>query len=176
MKAICLPRRNGSSFWAFCSSRLTFLKCEFWMIFSKQKRSSRPAFQNSGISCPQLIAMTSTVFLLSAKNAGIVHPPAHVCMRCKEPANPTLPHTYRSCTECHQDQEQIPSLWQWVRQTHFCRLPSGCHQELSEHIAGYFHIGDASDLRRVLGKSYSNNHIAFCLIRLRFPEDDRLPR
>ena len=33
MKAICLPRRNRSSFWAFCSSRLTFfLNWEFWMI------------------------------------------------------------------------------------------------------------------------------------------------
>ena len=36
MKAICLPRRNRSSFWAFCSSRLTFfLKWEFWMILFK---------------------------------------------------------------------------------------------------------------------------------------------
>ena len=34
MKAICLPRRNRSSSWAFCSVRLTlFLKCEFWTIF-----------------------------------------------------------------------------------------------------------------------------------------------
>ena len=33
MKAICLPRRNRSSFWAFCCSRLTFfLNWEFWMI------------------------------------------------------------------------------------------------------------------------------------------------
>ena len=32
MKAICLPRRNRSSFWAFCSLRLTFfLKWEFWL-------------------------------------------------------------------------------------------------------------------------------------------------
>ena len=33
MKAICLPRRNRPSFWASCSSRLTFfLKWEFWLI------------------------------------------------------------------------------------------------------------------------------------------------
>ena len=36
MKAICLPRGNRSTFWAFCSSRLTFfLKWEFWMILFK---------------------------------------------------------------------------------------------------------------------------------------------
>ena len=33
MKAICLPRRNRSSFWSICSSRPTFvLNWEFWMI------------------------------------------------------------------------------------------------------------------------------------------------
>ena len=33
MKAICLPRKNRSSFWAICSSRMTFfLNWEFWMI------------------------------------------------------------------------------------------------------------------------------------------------
>ena len=33
MKAICFPRGNRPSFWAFCSSRLTFcLKWECWMI------------------------------------------------------------------------------------------------------------------------------------------------
>ena len=36
MKAICLPRGNRSSFWAFCSSRLTFfLSLELWMILFK---------------------------------------------------------------------------------------------------------------------------------------------
>ena len=36
MKAICLPPRNWSSFWAFCASRLTFfLKWEFWMVLFK---------------------------------------------------------------------------------------------------------------------------------------------
>ena len=36
MRAIRLPRGNRSSFWAFCSSRLTFfLKWEFWMILFK---------------------------------------------------------------------------------------------------------------------------------------------
>ena len=34
---ICLPRRNQSSFWAFCSSRLTFFL---------NKQSSRPPSQN----------------------------------------------------------------------------------------------------------------------------------
>ena len=47
MKAICLPRRNRSSFWAFCSSRLTFfLKWEFWMILFKTEAFSQLTSQN----------------------------------------------------------------------------------------------------------------------------------
>ena len=42
MKAICLPRRNRSSFWAFLSSKLTFfLKWEFWMILFKSRTNLR---------------------------------------------------------------------------------------------------------------------------------------
>ena len=41
-KAICLPRRNRFSFWAFCSWRLTFfLNWEFWMIFVQSRSNSR---------------------------------------------------------------------------------------------------------------------------------------
>ena len=59
MQAICLPWRIRSSFWAFCSSRLTFfLKWEFCLIlFNAEAINSRvPAVQNSGNSCQQLIA------------------------------------------------------------------------------------------------------------------------
>ena len=57
MKTNCLPRGNRSSFWAFCSSRLTFfLKWDLWMILFKKKQSSRPAFRKSGNYCLQLIA------------------------------------------------------------------------------------------------------------------------
>ena len=42
MKAICLPRRNRSSFWTFCSSRLTFfLKWDFLDDLVQSRSSSR---------------------------------------------------------------------------------------------------------------------------------------
>ena len=48
MQAVCLPQKNRSSFWAFCSSRLTF----FWSrnsgwSCSEQTQSSHPASRNS---------------------------------------------------------------------------------------------------------------------------------
>ena len=60
MKTICLPRRNQSSFWAFCSSRLTFfLNREFgnWSC-SEHQQSSRPASHFLDIAFQKRIART----------------------------------------------------------------------------------------------------------------------
>ena len=54
MKAICLPRRNWSSFWAFCSSRLTFvLKWEFWMIVFRAEAIFVEYFKKCGKFLPE---------------------------------------------------------------------------------------------------------------------------
>ena len=53
MNAICLPRRKRSTFWAFCSSRLTFfLKWEFWMILFKPEEILASNISNVGKSLP----------------------------------------------------------------------------------------------------------------------------
>ena len=54
MKAICLPRRNRSSFWAFCSSRLTFfLNWEFLMTLFRAEAVFASNISKFGKSFPQ---------------------------------------------------------------------------------------------------------------------------
>ena len=49
MKALCLPRRNLSSSWVFCSSRLTFfLNWEFWMILFRAEAILASNISNFG--------------------------------------------------------------------------------------------------------------------------------
>ena len=73
MKAICLPRRNRSSVWAFCSSKLTFfLKWESGWSYSKKKQFSRPTFRNSD-QYPQLFARTSIRPLNRPSPTSLIH-------------------------------------------------------------------------------------------------------
>ena len=53
MKAICLPRRNRCSFWAFCSFRLTFFwKWELLMILFKAEAILASSSSKIGKSLP----------------------------------------------------------------------------------------------------------------------------
>ena len=51
-----------------------------------------------------------------------------------------------------------------VRQTHFCRFPSGCRQELPERIERCSHGNGACRLQRAPEKPCSDVHITSCLI------------
>ena len=54
MEAVCLPHGNRSSFWAFCSSRLTFvLKWEFWMFSFRAEAIFASKFSKFGKSFRQ---------------------------------------------------------------------------------------------------------------------------
>ena len=74
MKENSLPRRNRSSFWAFCSSRLTFfLNWEFWMILFRAEAIFASSTSKFGKFVPETDREDFNSFNESTSSTSLIH-------------------------------------------------------------------------------------------------------